>query len=55
MVKNGWDFRDHGTLKSSELCIISIWLTIKPNNLRTFCSQISVKHDQASIFVEGVL
>ena len=35
--------------------ILSIWLTIKPNNLRTFFSQISEKHDQTFIFVEGVL
>ena len=94
MVKNGWGFRDHGTLKSgishkwfdelsrltewflctdsdgmafgltsNLLCIfdtyfvliISVWLTIKPNNLRTFCSQNFEKHDQASIFAKGVL
>ena len=34
--------------------IRSIWLTIKPNNL-TFNSRISEKHDQTSIFAEGVL
>ena len=94
MVKKGWGFRDHGTLKSGVshkwfdelsrlnecflctdsdgmvfgltsnlLCIfdiyfvliLSIWLTIKPNNLRKFYSQISEKHDQISIFAEGVL
>ena len=35
--------------------ILSIWLTIKPNNLRKFYSRISEKHDQTSIFAEGVL
>ena len=35
--------------------ILSIWLTIKLNNLRNFYSQISEKHDQTSIFVEGIL
>ena len=46
-------------LTSNVLCIfniyfvliISIWLTIKSNNLRKF--QISEKHDQTSIFAEG--
>ena len=50
-------------LTSNVLCIFDIyfvlilfiWLTIKPNNLRKFYSQISEKHDQTSIFVEGVL
>ena len=37
------------------ILVISIWLTIKPNNLITFYSQISEKHDQISIFAEGVL
>ena len=92
MVKKGWGFRDHGTLKSGVshkwfdelsrliewflctdshgmvfgltsnlLCIfdiyfvliLSIWLTIKPINLRKFYSQISEKHDQSSIFADG--
>ena len=35
--------------------ILSIWPTIKWNNLRKFCSQISEKYDQTSIFVERVL
>ena len=51
------------SLTSNLLCIfdinfvliLSIWLTIKPNNLRKFYSQISEKHDQTSIFAEGVL
>ena len=34
--------------------ILSIWFTIKPNNLK-YSSQISEKHDQTSIFAEGVL
>ena len=33
----------------------SIWLTIKPNNLRKFYSRISGKHDEISIFAEEVL
>ena len=86
MVKNGWGFRDHRTLKSSLshkwydelrrlsdgmvfgltsnlLCIfdiyfvliISVWLTIKQNDLRKFYSQISEKHDQTSIFAKEIL
>ena len=35
--------------------IISIWLTIKPNNFRKYYSQISEKHDGASVFAVGVL
>ena len=35
--------------------ILFIWLTIKPNSLRRFYSQISEKHDQTSIFVERAL
>ena len=35
--------------------IISIWLTVKPNNLRKFYFRIPEKHDQTSIFSEGVL
>ena len=35
--------------------IISMWLTIKPNNFKKFYSQISEKHDQTSIFAVGVL
>ena len=35
--------------------ILFIWLTVKPNSLRKFYSQISEKHDQTSISVEGVL
>ena len=35
--------------------IISIWLTIKPNNLRKFYSWISEKHDWTSVFAVGVL
>ena len=49
-------------LTSSLLCIfdiyfvliLSIWLTVKPNNLRKFYSQISEKH-QICISSEGVL
>ena len=37
------------------LYLLFIWLTIKPNNLRKFYSQISEKYDQTSIFAEGVL
>ena len=33
--------------------ILSVWLTIKPNNLK-YCSQISKKH-QTFIFAKGVL
>ena len=35
--------------------ILSMWLTIKPNNLRKFYSRISEKHDQTTIFAERVL
>ena len=35
--------------------ILSMWLTIKPNNVRKFYPRISEKHDQTSIFVEGAL
>ena len=35
--------------------IISVWLTIKPNNLRNFYSRILKEHDQTSILAEGVL
>ena len=34
--------------------ILSILLTIKPNNLRKFYSQIFKKHNQTFIFAEGV-
>ena len=48
-------------LISNQLCIfdiyfvliLSIWLTIKPNSLRKFYSQISEKHDQTFVFAEG--
>ena len=33
--------------------VLSIRLTINPNKLRTFYSQVSEKQDQTSIFVEG--
>ena len=35
--------------------VLSIWLSIKPNNVRKFYYQIFEKHDQTYIFVEGVL
>ena len=34
--------------------ILSIWLTVKLNNLRKFYLQISEKHDLASMSTEGV-
>ena len=37
----------------SFLLFLSLWLTIKPNDLRKFYSQISEKHDQTPIFAEG--
>ena len=36
--------------------ILSVWLTIKPNNLRKFILEfLKKKHDQTFIFVQGVL
>ena len=36
--------------------ILSVWLTIKPNNLRNFILEfLKKKHDQTFIFVQGVL
>ena len=35
--------------------LLYIWLTIDPNNFKKCYSRISEKHDESSIFAEGVL